>query len=209
MSLENVYQKLRKLERTPLWKFLLFTSILPATVSMALVYFITPNPPAIQLLANPLGKFLIFISFMTMYMVIAGGSLAIGIMSTLLLLKLRNEFHSNGGRIIGRSLATNARFLYDLAQGLFPHIIGFIKSYNDPKFEALETRITSLENDKDPNALDYNRIITDQRKIIFEQRDLIRKQKEVIEKLLPEQAKVETEENDAQTIKKDNRFESI
>lgn len=140
MSIETAYQKLRKLEHVSFWKILL-CSLLPAAFS-ALIVPISPQNAAV---GYTFVKILILLSFTAAYLACIGGGLAAGIGLCWILMRSKESFHYKHGIIIGNSLATNHNFLLRLARGLYPHIIGFIRGYNDPRFEELETKINTNE----------------------------------------------------------------
>ena len=165
MSLESIHQKLRNAEKMSFWKFFLF-SFVGGLISVGIVSF--TNPTYLEQYNSPTVQFflitMVTVSFTAMYLMLLAGGVAGGLFVTWALLKSRDNLYVKNGALIGKSLSTNHEFLRKLANGLHPKIIGFIRGYNDPKFEALQnqilekdTRINELENLILPHIARQNR----------------------------------------------------
>jgi len=155
MSLETVHQKLRSFEKEVTIKKLFLWGFVIAVTSVGIISSINPSylshfqTPVLQLTISVL---LIF-AFMVMYLTFFAGGLASGVMITWFLIKSRDKFYKKNGIVAGNSIATNHEFLFKIAYGLFPFLTSFIRGYNDPKFEELETKFDNgnrnrMENEK-------------------------------------------------------------
>jgi len=141
MSLETVERKLERVAEIPFWKFLLFFAVVPALGLLFLYPFV--NPTAVENLnyEHPAVRSMVLMVFTAMFLVLASGTLLVGIITLRILIKLNQSLHENSGKFIGKSLSTNDEFLRDLAFGLYHHLIQLIKNHNDPRFEELESKI--------------------------------------------------------------------
>src|SRR5579872_3027568 len=146
MSLESINQKLRRLEKGSPWKLLLCCGLLPALFSVAIVPLL--NPTYMAHYDNPMAQILVImlliLGFMTMYLVLVAGGIVVGIMITWLLIKFRDSFHYNSGKVIGKSLSTNDEFLRDLAKGLNVHLKQLRTDDVDLKTDELDAKYKNL-----------------------------------------------------------------
>ncbi len=160
MSLETINQKLKSVEKISFWKFLL-CSFVTGLLSVGVVTL--ANPTYFEQYESPLVQgillMLIAMSFTAMYLTLFAGCITCGILVTWMLLKSRDNLYVKNGILIGNSLSTNHEFLRQLADGLCPKIIGFVRGYNDPKFEVLENQIS--QQDKRVETLEENDVRKD------------------------------------------------
>ena len=138
MSLETIERKLLSTGKLPFWKFLIFYGLLPATITLSVSYTFVPF-----IFAEPqtLGvKILVLLSLSASYMIVSFAVIltSVGILRGLS--KLSNGVTYRTGVFTGHSLATNDEFLRSFAKGVFPKLIGFIRGYNDPKFEEFDKK---------------------------------------------------------------------
>ncbi|HJW19406.1 MAG TPA: hypothetical protein VJ571_02470 [Candidatus Nitrosotalea sp.] len=118
----------------------MFFGIIPAIFTTLLIPFTNPNPVTIKLLENPFSAYWLFSAFASMYLVSVGGTVIGSWIIIMTLIKLRDHFYHQNGIIAGNSLATNHEFLRTLAKGLWEHLLVFIRSFYDPRFEELEIK---------------------------------------------------------------------
>jgi hypothetical protein len=157
MSLESAYATFRRYEKETSFKKLLAYSLILGVISVGIAILI--NPHYLEYYPNATAQAIILsiltMAFMTMYLVFAGGVLAGGIMVTWVLIKFRDGFYHTNSIINGRSLSTNHEFLHRLAYGLFPYLFWFIRGYNDPRFEEMETKHERHHNERMENERLY------------------------------------------------------
>lgn len=188
MSLETVYQELRRTEKKISFKGLLLFSLICGIFCAGTVFVGAPN--YLSHYEQPIAKIMIIsmfiMAFMTIPMIFVGGTLACGIMLTLFLIKCRDIFYYTNATITGKSLSFNDNFLNYLTENLFPRLVGFIKSHNDPRFDESDLRIGRLENDieelKAEQVYAY-RMIAEQKRAIFDLKEINKKQYELIKQL--------------------------
>lgn len=173
MSLETIYQELRRTEKKISIKGLLLFSLICGTFCAGVVLLHSPN--YLSHYEQPVAKIMIIsmfiMAFMTIPMIFVGGTLAFGIILTLFLIQCRDRFYYANAIITGKSLSFNDNFLNYLTENLFPRLAGFIKSYNNPRFDESDLRVGRLENDveelKAERVYDH-RIIAEQKRTIFD-----------------------------------------
>ena len=188
MSLETAYQRLRKAEKETSFKKLLLLSFVISIACVGIVFLNNTN--YLTHYQEPLLKVIIILmflmAFMTLPMIFIAGPLAFGIILTLFLIKCRDIFYYTNAIITGKSLSFNDTFLNYLTENLFPRLTGFIKSYNDPRFDESDLRTGRLENDVEELKAErvYNyRIIAEQKRTIFDLKEINKKQDELIKQL--------------------------
>jgi len=149
MSLETINARFRHIEKEIPFRKLLACCLFLGMMSTGISYLINPNYlDYYDILEVKIWVTSMLVSaFMATYLILVGGLIASGILITWILIKVRDGYYRIDSTISGRALSSNHEFLHRLAYGLFTYLIWFIRGYNDPKFEEMETKYERVSNE--------------------------------------------------------------